>query len=160
MKSAAVEGLVHAIKLFDPAKGFKFSTYAHWWVRQAVNKILAVESRIVYVPQNVYELSIQAITIASQLKSEYHPAPVPDEAVAEKMGVTLKRLRDIKSAVKDPVSMNQTVNSSSEAEVGEMVSVRCSFSPALLPIIDIPVVCMLPFKAQSVRSSPCGVISI
>lgn len=130
MKSSAVEGLVHAVKLFEPSKGFKFSTYAHWWVRQSVNRILAVESRVVYVPQNVYEASIQAQTIASELSHQYYPEPVPDEVIASKMNVSLKRLKDIRSAVKDPVSMNAPVSSSGEAEFGELYAVR--FPPHIM----------------------------
>jgi RNA polymerase primary sigma factor len=126
MKSSAVEGLVHAIKLFEPAKGFKFSTYAHWWVRQSINKILAVESRVVYVPQNVYELSIQAQAVTAELEHKYHPSPVPAEAVAEHMNISLKRLQEIRAAVRDPVSMNAPISSSAEAEIGELVAVRCS----------------------------------
>lgn len=123
--SAAVEGLVHATKLFDPSKGFKFSTYAHWWVRQSVNKLLAVESRVVYLPQNVYEASVLAQTVRSRLAQEYHPRPVPDQAIAAKMGISVKRLHDIMAAMKEPVNMNAPVGDG-EIEVGDMVPVRPS----------------------------------
>ena len=139
MTSAAVEGLVHAIKLFDPAKGFKFSTYAHWWVRQSVNKILSVESRVVYVPQNVYELSIQAANVTAKLQPKYFPDSVPEEKVAEDMGVTLSRLREIRSAVREPVNMNQPVGADNASEIGELISVRplCLHRPLLSQSIGL-----------------------
>jgi RNA polymerase primary sigma factor len=152
MKSSAVEGLVHAVKLFDPSKGFKFSTYAHWWVRQSINKILAVESRVVYVPQNVYELSVQAQSITAELEHKYHPAPVPPEAIAEKMNISLKRLQEIRAAVRDPVSMNAPLSSSADAEIGELVPVRVARCCLLVPLLHGCSV-HVPSQALCVRSA-------
>lgn len=125
LQSAGVEGLVRATKLFDPSKGFKFSTYAHWWIRQAITKAMSLQSRIMYVPQNVYELAVQVNHLQAELASEYGSSgTVPESVLAAGVGITVKRLRDVRLAMRDPVSLNAPIKADSDNSIQDTIQVR------------------------------------
>jgi RNA polymerase primary sigma factor len=124
LQSAAVEGLVRATKLFDPSKGFKFSTYAHWWIRQAITKAMSLQSRVMYVPQNVYELAVQVNQLQAELSAEYGAAcNVPDDVLAAGVGISVKRLRDVRLAMRDPVSLNAPLKADGDSSIQDTIQV-------------------------------------
>ena len=113
-------GLIKAVDKFDYEKGFKFSTYATWWIRQAINRAIADQARTIRIPVHMVETIHKVSRYQRQLLQEYGREPTVDE-LGEKMGLSAEKVREIMKIAQDPVSLETPIGEEEDSHLGDFI---------------------------------------
>ncbi len=121
-------GLIKAVDKFDHKKGFKFSTYATWWIRQAITRAVADQARTIRIPVHMVETINKLVRIQRQLVQEFSREPTPEE-VAERMDITVEKVQQIQRIAQEPISLESPVGEEEDSSLGDFISDPHALSP-------------------------------
>ena len=113
-------GLIKAVDKFDYRKGFKFSTYATWWIRQAITRSIADQARTIRIPVHMVETINKLIRVSRQLLQEYGREPTPEE-IAMEMDITEEKVREILKIAQEPVSLETPIGEEEDSHLGDFI---------------------------------------